>query len=91
MTWIKTIRPEDADPPLLDLLLKTRAMYPPEYATPVTSVAGESVIVSHTLIPKAMHHAFALLAELMRPELPLERRHHEMIATVVSAANRCFY
>ena len=29
MTWIKTIRPEDADPPLLELLQKTRAMYPP--------------------------------------------------------------
>ena len=35
MTWIKIIRPEDADPQLLDLLQKTRAMYPPEYATPV--------------------------------------------------------
>ncbi len=30
MTWIKTIRPEDADPQLLDLLQKTRAMYPPD-------------------------------------------------------------
>ena len=47
--------------------------------------------MSHTLIPQAMHHAFALLAVLMQPGLPLERRHHEMIATVVSAANRCFY
>jgi hypothetical protein len=92
MTWIKTIRLEDADPSLLDLVTKTRAMYPPEYATPVTSIAqGESIMLSHTLLPKAMHHAFALLAELMRPELPLERRQHEMIATVVSAANRCFY
>jgi len=92
MTWIKTIRPEEADPSLLDLLTKTRAMYPPEYEVPVTSIAaGESVVLSHTLIPQAMHHAFALLAVLMRPELPLERKHHEMIATVVSAANRCFY
>jgi hypothetical protein len=91
MTWIKIIRPEDADPSLLDLLKTTRALYPPEYDVPVTSLAGESIVLSHTLIPKAMHHAFALLAELMRPELPLQRRHHEMIATVVSAANRCFY
>ena len=91
MTWIKIVRPEEADPSLLDLLQKTRALYPPEYSVPVTSVEGESIVLSHTLIPKAMHHAFALLAELMRPELPLERRHHEMIATLVSAANRCFY
>ena len=91
MTWIKIIRPEDADPQLLDLLQNTRAMYPPEYATPVAHTGGESIVVSHTLIPQAMHHAFALLAVLMQPGLPLERRHHEMIATVVSAANRCFF
>ena len=92
MTWIKTIRPEEADPSLRDLLQKTRAMYPPEYEGPVVSIGeGESVVLSHTLIPEAMHHAFALLAVLMQPSLPLERRHHEMLATVVSAANRCFY
>jgi hypothetical protein len=91
MTWITIVRPEEADPSLLELLQKTRALYPPEYEVPVTSLAGESIVLSHTLIPAAMHHAFALLAELMRPELPLQRRHHEMIATVVSAANRCFY
>lgn len=91
MAWIKTVRPED-DPALADLLQRTRAMYPPEYATRVSSIPGdESIMASHTLLPDAMHHAFALLATLMRPELPLERRHHEMIATVVSAANRCFY
>jgi hypothetical protein len=28
---------------------------------------------------------------LLSPELPLARRQHEMIATVVSALNRCFY
>ncbi len=28
---------------------------------------------------------------LMSPELPLTRRQHEMITTVVSVANRCHY
>ena len=28
---------------------------------------------------------------LLAPELPLQRRQHEMIATLVSALNRCFY
>jgi len=28
---------------------------------------------------------------LMSPELPLERRQHEMIATMVSLTNRCHY
>jgi uncharacterized peroxidase-related enzyme len=27
----------------------------------------------------------------MAPDLPLNRRQHEMIATVVSATNRCYY
>jgi AhpD family alkylhydroperoxidase len=27
----------------------------------------------------------------MSPELPLERRQHEMIATMVSVTNRCVY
>jgi hypothetical protein len=31
------------------------------------------------------------LAAMMRPHLPLTRRQHEMIATVVSAQNACFY
>jgi hypothetical protein len=91
MAWIKTVKPED-DPSLAELMKRTRAMYPPEYGGPVAAIPGdESIVSSHTLIPEAMHHAFALLAVLMRPELPLERRHHEMIATTVSAANRCFY
>jgi hypothetical protein len=91
MAWIKTVKPED-DPALGALMKSTRALYPPEYGTPVATIPGsESIVSSHTLIPDAMHHAFALLAVLMRPGLPLERRHHEMIATVVSAANRCFY
>jgi AhpD family alkylhydroperoxidase len=28
---------------------------------------------------------------LMSPELPLQRRQHEMIATMVSVTNRCVY
>lgn len=93
MTWIKTILPQDADASLLDILQATRALYPPEYAAPVDAVdeTDGGVTRSHTLIPQALYHAFGLLGVLMSPDLPLERRHHEMIATVVSAANRCFY
>lgn len=93
MTWIKTISPQ-TDQSLLDLMQQTRALYPPEYEAPVPAIdegQGGGVMMSHTLIPKAMHHAFGLLGVLMQPDLPLARRHHEMIATVVSAANRCFY
>jgi hypothetical protein len=46
---------------------------------------------SHSLIPKALYHAFAAFAAVMSPDLPLTRRQHEMITTVVSAVNRCQY
>jgi uncharacterized peroxidase-related enzyme len=55
----------------------------------VDDAAG--IVASHSLIPEALHHAFATFGALMAPELPLDRRQHEMIATVVSATNRTYY
>jgi alkylhydroperoxidase family enzyme len=49
------------------------------------------IVASHSLIPQALHHAFATFGALMSPELPLSRRQHEMITTVVSVVNRCHY
>jgi len=93
MAWIKTIGFDEADEKLRTLLGELRGLYPREYATPTTEQTGtdESIIESHTLIPDAMFHAFAAFAAMMSPDLPLERRQHEMIATMVSKANDCFY
>ena len=93
MAWIKTIGPAEADETLLKRMMDLRALYPIEYATPTSEQTGtdESIIESHTLIPDAMFHSFAAYAAMMSPDLPLERRQHEMIATMVSAANDCFY
>jgi hypothetical protein len=94
MTWIKTINPEDAGEPLRTLWAQTRALYPPEYGIEVDGVDqshGGGITQSHSLIPRALYHAFGLLGEALSPDLPLQRRQHEMIATVVSAVNRCFY
>ena len=93
MTWIRTIPYEKADQPLRKLIEAQRAMYPAEYATPGFSglQPGESIVDSHSLIPDAMFHAFATFGALMAPGLPLQRQQHEMIATVVSAVNRCHY
>ena len=44
-----------------------------------------------SLIPDALFHAFSTFSALMSSELPLERRQHEMIATMVSVTNRCHY
>ena len=38
-----------------------------------------------------LDHALATFGALMAPDLPLGRRQHEMIATVVSVTNRCRY
>ena len=68
----------------------------PEYGVPVESLkrpdgTGDSIVAAHSLIPEAMRHMMSGLAALLQPHLPLTRRQHEMIATVVSARNRCFY
>ncbi len=93
MAWIKTIPFEEADDNLRNMLMELRQTYPSEYATSTVEQTGteESIIESHTLIPDAMYHAFAEFSVLMSPDLPLERRHHEMIATMVSLTNDCFY
>lgn len=93
MAWIKTVPFGEADEELLQKLMAIRALYPREYETPASEQTGtdESIIESHTLIPDAMFHSFAAYAAMMAPDLPLERRQHEMIATMVSAANDCFY
>jgi hypothetical protein len=93
MAWIKTVKFEEADDRLREVLMKTRMSYPQEYGMPAPAIPGldESIIDSHSLIPDALHHAFMNFAVLMSPELPLERRQHEMIATMVSVTNDCYY
>ena len=92
MTWNKTIPESEADERLRDALAKERALYPREYAQPtgITDEAG-GIAASHSLIPDALFHAFATFGVLMSPDLPLTRRQHEMITTVVSVTNRCHY
>jgi hypothetical protein len=97
MTWIKTVPIAQADEKLRELIEKQRVLYPAEYEEPVAATLSDradempGVMGSHSLIPEALYHAFGTFGVLMSPELPLSRREHEMIATVVSVANRCFY
>jgi hypothetical protein len=68
-------------------------LYPAEYNQPVhpTSDGPSGIVASHSLIPDALYHAFSTFGALMSPELPLARRQHEMIATIVSVTNKCRY
>ena len=93
MAWIKTIPMAEADERLRNAVESEKALYPKEYATPVHPSDGGSspIVASHSLIPEALYHAFATFGVLMSPELPLSRRQHEIITTMVSVTNRCVY
>jgi hypothetical protein len=93
MTWIRTVPLPEADDKLRWAIEAQRALYPQEYATPVhpTPDGTSGIVASHSLIPDALYHAFATFGSLMDPALPLTRRQHEMITTVVSVTNRCKY
>jgi hypothetical protein len=101
MTWIKTVPPGPDSPQsqaVAEALRAQSTLYPDEYRperrgerhlSPI--VANDNIVLSHSLIPAALLHAFSTFGALMDTDLPLERRQHEMIAATVSAANRCRY
>ena len=93
MAWIKTVPFSEADDKLKQAMDAQKSLYPREYATPVhpTEGGGAQIVESHSLIPDALYHAFATFGVLMSCTLPLSRRQHEMITTVVSVTNRCVY
>jgi hypothetical protein len=93
MTWIRTVPLSEANEALRRAIEAQAALYPSEYAIPVQPTADgtSGIVASHSLIPEALHHAFATFGALMSPELPLSRREHEMITTIVSVTNRCRY
>ncbi len=92
MTWIRVV-PFDEDETVRRARDAQRSLYPIEYAEPTHPQYKdhEGIVGSHSLIPDALYHAFAAFGALMSPELPLTRRQHEMITTVVSSINRCTY
>ncbi len=96
MTWIKTVPPDQAGPELRGIYEAIRALYPVEYRESVVSLVrpdggSDSIVAAHSLIPEAMRHMMSGLAVLLQPNLPLTRTQHEMITSVVSVRNRCFY
>ena len=93
MTWIKTVSMLD-DERVKAAIEAERTLYPQEYATPVPALDRgfeASIVGSHTLLPDVLFHSFSAFGAMMAPELPLQRRQHEMIATMVSITNRCHY
>ncbi len=93
MAWIRTAPLEGEEDAVNEAMAEQRALYPREYAEPVHELdqGVPGIVASHSLIPRAMYHAFSLLGCLMSPDLPLGRRQHEMIAAMVSLTNKCHY
>lgn len=93
MTWIKTVPLAEGGENLRKAIEGQMGLYPAEYNRPVhpTSDGPSGIVSSHSMMPEVLYHAFSTFGALMAPDLPLERRHHEMIATVVSVTNRCRY
>ena len=94
--WIKVIDRAEASPELMNAVREQGSLYPDEYKTSVESLsqfdgAGGSIVMSHSLIPKALYHAFSTFGSLISPDLPLSRKQHELIAATVSSINACFY
>jgi hypothetical protein len=94
--WISSVPLQEADPGLRDAYLAVYALYPPEYRGEVEAVkradgSADSIVAAHSLIPQALRHSMSAFGAMIAPELPLSRSQHEMIATVVSALNGCFY
>jgi hypothetical protein len=96
MTWIPTIPFPEAQGELQRAYHEVYALYPPEYRTEVQTTmrpdgTSDSIVSAHSLIPQALKHSMSAFGAMIAPDLPLTRRQHEMIATVVSALNGCFY
>ena len=81
MAWIKTIAEGDAEGELAELY--------DGYSTPDGTV--DHVLKIHGLNPPSLKGHYDLYKTLMFGRSPLSRAQREMIAVVVSAANRCRY
>ena len=98
MTWIEERPPTPDSGALFEAFRAAMAGYPAEYSAPPgeaahlpEAVKRDSIVRAHSLIPEALQHVFSGYRSMLDPKLPLGRRQHEMIATVVSALNYCHY
>lgn len=98
MTWIETAQPGPDRPDLAAAFQRALSGYPVEYSPAARglrelppAVADDSIVHAPSLIPPALEGFFAGYGALLDPALPLTRREHELIASVVSATNACFY
>ena len=81
MSWIETLGKDEAKDELAELY---RRVAPG--ATPL-----DNILAIHSLHPRSLDDHFRLYRTLMYGPGPLSRRERELVATAVSATNRCHY
>jgi alkylhydroperoxidase family enzyme len=81
MAWIRVIAPEEASG---DLAADYRRMREPDGTV-------DHILTIHSLNPASLRAHFQLYQVAMYGPSALSRAQREMVAVVVSAANRCHY
>ena len=81
MAWIRMIDEDEAEGKLGELYERFREPWG----------GVDNILKIHSLNPRSLLGHFELYKTLMRGRSPLSRIQREMIAVVVSAANRCHY
>lgn len=81
MAWIEVIDEEEADGQLREMYERMR-----DPRGPV-----DNILKIHSLDPPTLRAHFDLYKTVMHSHSALSRREREMVAVVVSAANRCHY
>ncbi len=80
MAWIEWVEEEEAAGRLHELYESVRSRH-----------GVDHILKIHSLNPESLHYHYDLYAHLMRGRSNLSRAEREMIAVVVSTANKCFY
>lgn len=88
MAWLATVSRSDADASLAAAYaaMDDRPM-PPVYRPPHGDAPG--IIRAHSLDPELLRRTFAVSGALARSPLPWPDR--ELLASVTSRTNQCFY
>jgi alkylhydroperoxidase family enzyme len=88
MAWIRVIEPKEVQQDPEAKQGKLAELYS-KLVNPEGQV--DNILTIHSLNPESLEAHLALYKTMMFGRSPLSRAQREMIAVVVSAANRCHY
>jgi hypothetical protein len=90
MTWIKTVGLHEAAGDLATVYERMRARpMPAAYVPPHGDMAG--IVRAHSLDPELMAVTFGVFGASVSREGPLDWPRRELVNSITSRANQCFY